>query len=61
MYKNEEIKSKFYVVRGLGMANYLAKKGFDIKKVEDNVYDRRFKVFLFEDCYELRQAMDNYK
>ncbi len=50
----------FYVIRGLGMANYLVRQGFDIKKVEDNAYDRRFKVFLFEDSPELRKAIGKY-
>lgn len=53
-------KKNFYVIRGLGMANYLVRKGFDIKKVEDNAYDRRFKIFLFEDSKELRNAISEY-
>ena len=58
---NNQKIHKFYVVKSLRMTNYLAKLGFDIKNVEDNAYDRRYKIFLFEDSHELRRAMDNFK
>lgn len=51
----------FYVIRGLGMANYLVRQGFDIKKVEDNRSNSYFKVFIFEDSEELRTAISQYK
>lgn len=43
------------------MANYLVRNGFDILKVVDDKDNSKFKVFMFRDCLELRQAMERYK
>lgn len=52
--------SRLYYIRGLGMANYLVRQGFDIVGVEDNENDSYFKVFLFKDSKELRDAMRRF-
>lgn len=58
--KKEILENNYYVVRSLSMTNYLVRKGFDIKKVDDNEANPEFKVFLFADSQELRDAMSEY-
>lgn len=52
---------KMYIIKGLRMTNYLIRKGFDLLKVEDDIHNSHYKVFLFEDTPELRQAMSRFK
>lgn len=40
---------------------YLIREGFDLHKVIDDDKNSHYKVFLFEDSEELRQAMSNFK
>ena len=42
------------------MANYLVRRGYDIKKVSDSEKNNQFKVFLFSDTNELRSAMTRF-
>ena len=49
-----------YVIKTLSMVNYLIENGFDIKKVDRNVYDRTKLIFLFEDTFGLRQCMNKF-
>lgn len=58
---NWDRKQSFYVIRGIGMVNYLVRKGFDLWKVEDDKNNPRFKVFLFKNTPELKEAMGGYK
>ena len=58
--RKEILENNYYVVRSLAMTNYLVRKGFDIKKVDDNKANPEFKVFLFADSQELRDAMSEY-
>ena len=50
-----------YIIKTLRVMNYLVRKGFDCKKIEKDRYNDNKVVFAFEDCRELRQALDNYK
>lgn len=50
-----------YIVKTLRLMNYLVRKGFDCKKIEKDRFNADKVVFAFEDCKELRQALDNYK
>ena len=50
----------YYVVRSLNMMHYLIRQGFDVQKVVDNKENDKWKVFLFTDSKELRQAMTDY-
>ncbi|WP_352168640.1 DUF5659 domain-containing protein [Proteiniborus sp. MB09-C3] len=47
----------YYVVKSLKLANFLVRQGFDILKVSDSEHDPKFKVFLFQDCSELRKSI----
>lgn len=61
MYRENRNRQSFYVIRGIGMVNYLVRKGFDLIKVEDDKDKPEFKVFLFKNTFELREAMGGYK
>ena len=50
----------YYVVKSLKMMHYLIRQGFDVQKVDDNKENPKWKVFLFSDSEELRQAMTVY-
>lgn len=50
----------YYVVKSLKMMHYLIREGFDVQKVVDNKENLQWKVFLFTDSKELRQAMTDY-
>lgn len=54
-------KESFYVIRGIGMTNYLIRNGCDLIKVEDHKDNSNFKVFLFQDTEKLRELMNKYK
>ena len=50
-----------YIIKTLRVMNYLVRAGFDCKKIERDRFNNNKVVFAFEDCKELRQALDNYK
>ena len=53
-------QQEYYSIRAIKMANYLVRQGFDIVRVVDNNYNKKFKIFLFKDSPELRKAMEEY-
>ena len=61
MYWGKRKDKSFYVIRGIGMVNYLIRQGFDLIKAEDDKDKPEFKVFLFKNTPELREAMGGYK
>lgn len=54
-------KTQMYIVRSLAMANWLAKNGYSILKVEDSEQNPKLKVFLFEDTPALHNTMARYR
>lgn len=46
-----------FKIFSLKVANALSKKGFEVKDVEINIYNPKFKVFLFEDTESFRKAL----
>lgn len=50
----------YYVVRKLELVNYLCRRGFEIKKVEDSFENPRFKIFLFQNTETLRNEINRY-
>lgn len=51
---------EFYIIKSIRMMTFLIRKGFDLYKVIDDDKNPHYKVFLFEDTKELRQAMTEY-
>lgn len=49
-----------YIVKSLDLANWLCRRGYRILKVEDNVENPKYKVFLFEDTKEIRNKVTEY-
>lgn len=47
-------------VRSLELMNWLCHRGFSVLKVLDSDKNRQFKVFLFEDTKEIRNAIGDY-
>lgn len=43
------------------LAGYLLMKGFPLLRLNTNLRDKRYKVFLFKDCEEIRSAINSYK
>lgn len=54
------VKRKNYVIRSIGMMNYLYSKGFRMVKIEKCRENPDFNVFIFEDTDELRLCMKEY-
>ncbi|MBY6835993.1 hypothetical protein [Clostridium botulinum] len=51
--------NKYYVAKTLRMMNFLAKK-FDCVKVSDDLKNKSYKVFLFQDSDDLREYLKSY-
>ena len=49
-----------YTIRSLDLMNWLCHRGYTVVKVLDNDKHSQFKVFLFEDSPEIRQAVSDY-
>lgn len=47
-------------VRSLELMNWLCHRGFSVLKVLDSDKNRQFKIFLFEDTKEIRNAIGDY-
>lgn len=45
---------KFYVIKGLRMAEEIIRRGHNIHKIEDDERNSYFKVFIFEDTPQFR-------
>lgn len=50
----------FYIIKSIRMMTHLIREGFDLYKVIDDDKNPHYKVFLFEDTEELRNAMQLY-
>lgn len=59
MYTRDK-KTDMYIVKSLDLANWLCRRGFTILKVEDNVRNPKYKVFLFEDTKKIRDKVTEY-
>lgn len=59
MYTGDQ-KTDMYIVKSLDLANWLCRRGFKILKVEDNVRNPKYKVFLFEDTKKIRDKVTEY-
>ena len=49
-----------YTVRSLELMNWLCHRGFTVMKVLDIDKNSQFKIFLFQDSTEIRNAVDSY-
>lgn len=49
-----------YIVRSIKLVNYLCQRGFTLLKAEDSKEDSRYKVFMYEDSPEIRDAVAAY-
>jgi hypothetical protein len=49
-----------YIVRSIELVNYLCQRGFKLLKAEDSKDNARYKVFMFEDCPEIRDTVAAY-
>lgn len=49
-----------YTVRSLELMNWLCHRGFTVMKVLDSDKNPQFKIFLFQDSEEVRNAVDSY-
>lgn len=49
-----------YTVRSLELMNWLCHRGFTVMKVLDSDKNPQFKIFLFHDTKEIRNAVDSY-
>lgn len=49
-----------YTVRSLELMNWLCHRGFTVMKVLDSDKNPQFKIFLFQDSNEIRNAVDSY-
>lgn len=49
-----------YTVRSLELMNWLCHRGFTVMKVLDSDKNPQFKIFLFQDSKEIRNAVDGY-
>jgi hypothetical protein len=61
--KNERKQNKtmeMYIVRSISLVNYLCQRGFRLLKAEDSNGDAKYKVFMFEDCPEIRDTVAAY-
>lgn len=52
---------KDYIIYSLKLANYLANKGYQIKKTAININNPKYNVYYFEDLPELRAEVENFK
>lgn len=50
-------KVPMYIVRSVGLVNWLCQKGYILLKAEDSKSNPRYKVFMFEDSEMLRQCV----
>lgn len=51
---------KTYVCRKLFLYNFLTRKGFEPYRVAIDKYDCKKNVWLYDDCKELRVAIEEY-
>ena len=58
MYKGQ--KTDMYIVKSLDLANCLCRRWYRILKVEYNLENPKYKVFLFEDTKEIRNKVTEY-
>ena len=58
--KNISSLNPLYTIRSLDLMNWLCHKGYTVIKVIDSDKDPKFKVFLFEDSFEIRRAVTDY-
>lgn len=49
-----------YVVRSVGLVNWLCRRGYTLLKAEDSKDNSKYKVFMFEDSEPLRQCVAEY-
>ena len=49
-----------YTVRSLELMNWLCHRGFTVMKVLDSDKNPQFKIFLFQDSSEIRNAVNSY-
>lgn len=49
-----------YVVRSVGLVNWLCQRGYRLLKAEDSKDDPIYKVFMFEDSEPLRRCVASY-
>lgn len=55
------MKLNLYIIKSIRMTNFLIRQGFDLRQVIDDENNPHYKVFLFEDTQELRNAMSRFK
>lgn len=53
-------KIKYYYVFSQHLAGYLLMRGFPLLRLNTNLKDKRYKVFLFKDCEEIQSAISSY-
>lgn len=53
-------KMPMYVVRSVGLVNWLCRRGYTLLKAEDSNDNSKYKVFMFEDSEPLRQCVAEY-
>lgn len=53
-------KMPMYVVRSVGLINWLCRRGYTLLKAEDSKDNSKYKVFMFEDSEPLRQCVAEY-
>lgn len=49
-----------YTIRSLHLMNWLCRRGYTVVKVLDSDKLSQYKIFLFEDSPEIRQAVSDY-
>lgn len=57
---NKKEKIPMYVVRSVGLVNWLCQRGYTLLKAEDSESNAKYKVFMFEDSEPLRKCVAEY-
>jgi hypothetical protein len=58
--KKQSKTKEMYIVRSISLVNYLCQRGFKLLKAEDSNDNAKYKVFMFEDCPEIRDTVAIY-
>ena len=51
---------KYYVCRRIRLLTFLQEKGFNYIKMEQDKYNPKYNIWLFKDCQEIRDAVEEY-
>ena len=60
LQKEGNMNNNIYVCKRMRLLSWLTERGFEAIRSQVDIYNPKYRVFLFEDSPELRKCVDDY-